>query len=77
MVAAGLKIAVTPAGRPETLKLTVPLKPATGATLILVDVLPYGTTDMEEGAESEKSEIHKGTEAAKVELPLVPVTVRG
>ena len=44
VVLAGLKDAVTPLGRPEADKLTVPLKPLSGLTLIaLVAVFPWTT----------------------------------
>lgn len=36
---AGLKDAVTPAGRPDAAKLTLPVKPLTGATVIVLEPL--------------------------------------
>lgn len=72
----GLKPAVTPAGSPETLKLTVPVKPPIAPTAMLAVVLPLGATDTEDGAESEKSEIFRLIDAELVWLPLTPVTVK-
>jgi hypothetical protein len=40
VAAAGLKVAVTPEGRPLTEKVTVPLKPVCGATVMVVTPLP-------------------------------------
>jgi hypothetical protein len=44
VAAAGLKVAVTPEGRPETEKVTMPLKPVCGATvMVLTPLPPWGT----------------------------------
>jgi hypothetical protein len=40
VAAAGLKVAVTPVGRPLTEKVTVPLKPVCGATVMVLAALP-------------------------------------
>jgi hypothetical protein len=61
VVLPGLKDAVTPLGRPEADKLTLPLKPFTGLTvMVLVPLLPCVTERLAGDAESEKS----GTAAA-------------
>jgi len=56
VVLAGLKDAVTPLGRPEAVKLTLPVKPFTGVTVIVLLPLPPCVTETLAGdAESEKS----------------------
>ena len=40
VVLAGLKLAVTPAGSPEAERLTLPLKPLLGVTVIVLPPLP-------------------------------------
>ena len=53
-VLAGLNDAVTPLGRPDAARLTLPLKPPTGATLIvLVPLLPWVTLKLAGDADSE------------------------
>ena len=81
VVLAGLKAAVTPAGRPEADRLTLPLKPFTGLTVIvLVTLRPRRTLKLTGDADSVKS----GTTGAltvrvsvvvRVRVPDVPVTV--
>ena len=81
VVLPGLKDAVTPLGRPEADKLTLPLKPFIGLTvMVLVPVPPWVTDTLVGEAESEKF----GTAAAFtvsvmvvvwVKLPDVPVMV--
>lgn len=81
----GLKLAVTPAGRPETLKVTVPVKPVNPLTVSVDVVLPPAAAVTEVGeAETEKPEVFaafpetfKLTDAVCVRLPLVAVTVNG
>jgi hypothetical protein len=76
----GLKPAVAPAGSPETVKLTFPLKPFAAATFIVKLVLVAGGTFWEAGvAVSEKfgctTTSVTGTECVRV--PVDPVIVSG
>jgi len=81
VVLPGLKEAVTPLGRPEADKLTLPVKPFTGFTVMVLLPLPPCVTETLVGeADSEKF----GTAAALtvsvtvvvcVKLPEVPVIV--
>jgi hypothetical protein len=58
----GLKFAVVPAGSPETLKPTGPVKPPRAVTVTFEVALPPALTDREAGeAESAKSEMFKLT----------------
>lgn len=51
----GLNAAVTPAGRPEALNVTVPVNPLSGLTLmVLVPLEPCGTETLVGAAESVK-----------------------
>ena len=53
-VLAGLNEAVTPLGRPDAARLTLPLKPPTGATLsVLVLLLPWVRLRLAGDADSE------------------------
>lgn len=55
VVLAGLKLAVTPLGKPEAERLTEPLKPLTGVTvMVLVPLLPWVMVRLAGEAESEK-----------------------
>lgn len=82
VVLEGLKVAVTPLGRPDADRLTVPLKPFTGLTVIvLVALLARRTLTLAGDADSVKS----GTTGAltvsvrvvvRVSVPEAPVTVR-
>ena len=55
VVLEGLKLAVTPAGSPDADKATLPLKPLTGFTvMVLVALLPCLTVKLAGEAESEK-----------------------
>ena len=55
VVLAGLKLAVTPLGRPEADRLTLPVKPFTGFTVIvLVPLVPCLIVRLVGEAESEK-----------------------
>jgi hypothetical protein len=55
---AGLKLAVTPVGRPDAEKLTLPLKPFVGETVIeLEPLLPCATVRLLGEADSEKSAV--------------------
>jgi hypothetical protein len=81
VVLAGLKLAVTPLGRPEAERVTEPLKPLTGVTvMVLVPLAPRLMLTLAGDAESEKS----GTATAftvrlmvvlRVKAPDVPVIV--
>jgi len=77
VVLAGLKDAVTPAGRPLTARLTAPLKPLRSSTVVvLVPLLPWMTLTDE--ADSEKSGAGVTVRAMVVvcvRLPEMPVTV--
>jgi hypothetical protein len=56
VVLAGLNDAVTPLGNPEAERLTLPLKPLTGLTvMVLFPLLPCVTVTLDGDAESEKS----------------------
>ena len=74
VVDCGLKLAVTPAGNPLTLRATVPLNPPPGMTVtVLVAVPPWTTLALV--ADSEKSEgpvTVRAIVALCVRLPLVP-----
>jgi hypothetical protein len=51
----GLKVAVTPEGKPDANRLTLPVKPPEGVTEIVVfPPLPWTTVTLEGEAESEK-----------------------
>ena len=51
----GLKVAVTPEGKPDADRLTLPVKPPEGVTEIVVfPPLPWTTVTLEGVAESEK-----------------------
>jgi hypothetical protein len=81
VVLVGLKLAVTPLGRPEAERLTEPLKPLTGVTvMVLVPLAPRLMVTLAGEAESEKF----GTATAftvrlmvvlRVKAPEVPVMV--
>jgi hypothetical protein len=81
VVFAGLKDAVTPLGRPEADKLTLPLKPLCGMTVtVLVPPAPcaklkvFGEADrLKLGGKASVSE----TVAVLLKLPTVPVMVTG
>lgn len=81
----GLKVAVTPLGKPEIVNVTVPVKPPEGVTLIvLVPAAPPRVSETEAGvAESVKlpPPVDPGTVSVTVvvfvRLPDVPVTVMG
>jgi hypothetical protein len=78
---AGLKLAVVPAGKPETASETLPLKPLIAPTVAMYVVLLPAVTVCDAGvAESEKSATAMGltvrvTVAECVTMPLVPVMV--
>ena len=81
VVLAGLKGAVTPLGRPEADKLTLPLKPLCGVTVtVLVPLAPcaklkvFGEVDrLKVGGKATVSEIV----AVLLKLPTVPAIVTG
>jgi len=61
VVVAGLNVAVTPAGSPEAERLTLPVKPFIGVTVIvLLPLLPWVTVKLAGDADKPKS----GTGAA-------------
>lgn len=77
VVDAGLKLAVTPVGRPPAARATVPLKPFNGPTVIvLLPVPPCATERLVGFAVNEKSGLVPVTVKAMVALwvmlPLVP-----
>ena len=65
---AGLKPGVTFAGNPVALKLTVPVKPASGVTVTVYGATPVGTTVRDEGVtETTKAGVAEaGAAATKV-----------
>jgi hypothetical protein len=80
VVDAGLKLAVTPAGKPLAARATVPVKQLLDATVIvLLPVAPWATVRLAGLADSEKSGWAAVTVSAIVvvwvRFPLVPVTV--
>src|SRR5215467_5441786 len=80
VVEAGLKLAVTPAGKPLAVRATVPAKPLIGVTVIvLLPLAPWATVRLAGLADSEKSGVTLVTVSAIVvvwvRLPLVPVIV--
>ena len=68
LIVAGLKVAVAPVGRPVALRLTVPVKPASGVTVIEYVVSPPGTNDREDGVAliAKSGVAEAGDEATKV-----------
>jgi hypothetical protein len=81
----GLNVAVTPLGKPEIVKVTEPVKPPDGVTLIvLVPLAPPGVSESEAGvAVSVKlpppvePATVRVTVVVSIKLPDVPVTVIG
>ena len=68
----GLKDAVTPAGRPDTDKLTLPVKPFSGVTVtVLVPLAPWIIVTLLGEAESEKF----GPKAGQLFTRLVALTL--
>jgi len=76
-----LKDAVTPVGRPEAARVTVPLKPSCGAAvMVLAPVAPAATVTLDGAAESVKVEapgMVRVTVVVWLRLPEVPVMVTG
>ena len=72
----GVRVHVRPAGDTEDVRATVPVKPLTGAT-VMVDVaaVPTLTLAVVGLAVTEKSVTMKVTVAVWDRVPLVPVTV--
>ena len=71
VVLAGLKLAVTPAGRPDAERLTVPVNPLTGFTVIVLDpLLPWVTETLVGDAESEKSGVAAAPQLANLKLAM-------
>src|SRR6202034_74308 len=78
VVLAGLKDAVTPLGRPDAARLTLPLKPLWGPTVsVLTTLFPWTTLRLLGDAERLKfgTVITRLIVALWVKLPEVPVTV--
>jgi hypothetical protein len=79
VVETGLKVAVTPLGKPAADKLTVPLKPPRGATLMVLEPLdPWATVTLLGDAERLKfagTVTVRDTVAVWLKLPEVPVIV--
>ena len=78
VVLAGLNDAVTPLGRPDAVRLTLPLKPLSGPTVILLaPLLPCGMLRLAGDAESVKlgAAIVSAIVAVLFNIPEVPVTV--
>ena len=72
----GLKVQVNPAGETDDVRATVPVKPLTGATVIVeVAAVPAGVVTAVGLAVTVKSVTVYVTVAVWVKLPLVPVTV--
>jgi hypothetical protein len=77
----GLNDALTPAGRPDTDKLTFPLKPFCGATVnVLVPVVPCTIVKLAGDADSVKFAVGSGdavaetlSKVAEASTPLVPL----
>jgi hypothetical protein len=66
-----LKLAVSPEGRPDAAKLTVPLKPFNGFTLmVLVVLLPCVSVTLAGAAESEKSGVAGLTQLGNLKLAI-------
>src|SRR5579859_3210324 len=71
LVLAGLKLAVTPAGRPEADKLTLPVKPLVGLTVIVVaPLLPWVTERLVGDEESVKSGVAALPQFANLKLAM-------
>src|SRR5438067_13464244 len=69
VVLAGLKVAVTPAGNPDADKLTLPLKPLLGFTvMVLLALLPCVTETLVGEAESVKFGVAAAARLTDVEL---------
>jgi hypothetical protein len=77
----GLKLAVTPEGKPLTEKLLVPVKPLSAVIVTVYGMLLPATTFCEDGEaptlKSGGSVTTRVTTELCVRLPLVPVTVSG
>jgi hypothetical protein len=78
VVLAGLNDAVTPLGRPDAVRLTLPLKPLSGPTVIvLAPLLPCGMLRLAGDAESAKpgAAMVRAIVAVLFNVPEAPVTV--
>ncbi len=72
----GVRVHVRPAGATEEVKVTVPVKPWRGATVIVeVAAVPAVVVTLVGLAVTEKSRTVNVTVALWLVLPLVPVTV--
>jgi hypothetical protein len=71
VVLAGLKVAVTPAGRPEAVRLTLPVNPFSGLTVIVLVALPPWVTETLLGdADSEKSGVAAPPQLGNLKLAM-------
>ena len=81
LVLGELKVAVTPAGRPDVASATLPLNPYTPVTLIVLLALAPPTSRVRLDAEDERVKLGTGMVSKMlmelVALPEVPVTVIG
>jgi len=78
--AVGLKLAVTPLGRPDAENVTFPVNPLIGATVIVLEPLLPCTTVSEVGFEDNEKFFADGdtvklTVIVRVKVPEVPVTL--
>lgn len=72
VVLAGLKLAVTPDGSPEAERLTLPLNPFDGLTVIVLDpLLPCVTETLVGDAESEKSGVAAAPQFENLKLAIL------
>ncbi len=72
----GVMVQVSPAGLTDDVRATVPVKPLTGATVIVeVAAVPAGVVTAVGAAATVKSVTATATVAVCVIAPLVPVTV--
>ncbi len=71
VVLAGLNVAVTPAGRPEADRLTLPVNPFSGVTvMVLVPLPPWVTATLPGEAESAKSGVAAPPQLGNLKLAM-------
>jgi hypothetical protein len=70
----GLKFAAAPEGKPLAERLTIPVNPARGVTVIKYSALPPGTTDRDRGVAftAKSGVVAAGAEATNVKYTLSP-----
>ena len=68
LIDVGLKTPLAPVGRPLVLRLTCPVKPASGVIVTVYAALPVGTTVREAGftPKSKSGAVDSGAEATNV-----------